>query len=407
MGWKADHMSQEDNSASGVEKIGLTIAACSCAVLAVGSLLDLRMLFLLAAAAVISIVMWQVCDPFSEASQWIGKHYKIPGSVRGATLDAIASSMPELFSGIFFVWIAFQADDKAHVGSEGFGSTIATCAGSAVYNMILIPASVALVVSFRRKKNPIVQVEREVVKRDGLWFLVCEAILLFFLYRQEIQWWASLVFGALYFLYVMHLRRDARRYRKETGNGQEDGGSNNPDQKASVLFGCFEIRLSVATSWLIILVATILVATACYFLVEVTRETAVYFKIPTFFVAVILAAAVSSVPDTLISIGSAMRGDDGGAVSNAFGSNIFDICICLSIPLVIGSYLMDWEPVSLQQDGKPIPGLMGLCVLLWILTAVTLFIIWHKRQVTRGKAILLCGLYLVFVAWAVMGSLEN
>jgi Ca2+/Na+ antiporter len=128
-------------------------------------------------------------------------------------------------------------------------------------------------------------------------------------------------------------------------------------------------------------------------------------SIPTFFVAVILAAAVSSVPDTFISIGAAMRGDDSGAVANAFGSNIFDICICLSVPLLVNSYLTGWGPVSMMQNGEPMPGIAGLRILLCILTLLTLGILWHKRQITRGKAYVLVALYLVFVGYAVCGSL--
>ena len=140
---------------------------------------------------------------------------------------------------------------------------------------------------------------------------------------------------------------------------------------------------------------------------EVTRELADVMQVPTFFVAVIVAAAASSVPDTFLSIGSGLRGDDSGAVSNAFGSNIFDICVCLSIPLLVNSYLIGWEPVSLLQDGEPISGLFGLRILLVVLTIVTLGIIWHKHQLTRTKAIVLCGLYLVFVGYAVLGSLGH
>lgn len=119
--------------------------------------------YLLSQVALISAVIWQACDPFADAAQWIGTKFRLPGSVRGATLDAVAGSMPELFSGIFFVLVAISAattggDDAAArelAGAEGYGSTIATCAGSAVYNMILIPAFCALVISYTRKERPL------------------------------------------------------------------------------------------------------------------------------------------------------------------------------------------------------------------------------------------------------------
>ena len=403
-----------DNRADegGPEYNGMIITVALVAATLVAWLAGWHLMQLLSAGALIAIVIWQACDPFAEAAQWIGQKLKLPGSIRGATLDAIASSMPELFSGIFFVVVAISATDgdAAAAGAEGYGATIATCAGSAVYNMILIPATVALVVSFRRPAKPYVEVTDEVVARDGVWFLICEMMLLVFLYQEQLQWWMGLAFLIIYFVYIGMLARDARRHRRtlaENGNNTpQDEQQDEAPTEASCLFNLFSVPINAVSAWLIIGISTVVAAVACYFLVDITRDTASLLGVPTFFVAVILAAAVSSVPDTFLSIGAAMRGDDSGAISNAFGSNIFDICVCLSIPLLVNSYLVDWGPVTMMQDGKPIPGLVGLRILLWALTAITLIILWHRRQLTRGKAYILLALYLVFVGYAVVGSLQ-
>ncbi|WP_417850753.1 sodium:calcium antiporter [Thalassoglobus sp.] len=412
--------------------------------------------FLMFEVAVISIVIWQACDPFADAAQWVGQKLQIPGSVRGATLDAIASSMPELFSGIFFVVLAIQAvsgggDAKAieAAGAEGYGSTIATCAGSAVYNMILIPAFCALVIAYTRKERPTIDVEDEVISRDGVWFVACEMLLILFLFQNTMYWWMGIIFLIAYAIYIYQLYHDALVFRRkmaaiksyltETSADVEIGevidalhaqGLNvsrtltmqaqdeirlhisreeleeeeTPDE-AGAFFGYLSIPLNNLSTPLILLTATIVSAVACYFLVEVTIETAKELAVPAFFVAVILAAAASSVPDTFLAIAAARRGDDSGAVSNAFGSNIFDICVCLSIPLLVNSYLTGWQPVTLLQDGKPIAGLVGLRILLVALTVATLAIMWHNRQLTFKKAIVLCGLYAIFIAYAVLGSL--
>lgn len=403
----------ETESSGGPDFKGLLILLIAVALGFAAHFAGFSLVAMLCAASVISIALWQVCDPFAEAAQWIGKRYHIPGSVRGATLDAVASSMPELFAGIFFVIVALQAVDPAAIeaghhgaGAEGYGSAIATTAGSAIYNMILIPACVALVVAAKRPQNPIVTVEKEVLHRDGVWFMVCELVLLAFLWQPVMHWWMGVVFLALYVIYLIWLWRDAGKFRagkKEAGDAED--WSDLP-KHANIFFCVGKVPLNQVTVWLVIAVSTVLAATACYFLVEITVETASLLNIPTFFVAVILAAAVSSVPDTFLSIGAASRGDDSGAVSNAFGSNIFDICICMSIPLFVYSWIDGWKPVSmLGEDGEPIPGILGLRILLWVLTFVTLAVLWHKRALNRPKAIFLIGLYLVFVAYAVLGSL--
>ncbi|MCC9608616.1 hypothetical protein LOC68_09375 [Blastopirellula sp. JC732] len=452
----AEQQENHDEEEGG-DWIGLGVAIAAVAALGAFWLMSWQLAFLLTSVVVISIVIWQACDPFADAAQWIGTTLGIPGSVRGATLDAISSSLPELFSGIFFVVIAIsavQGNDPAAIeaaGAEGFGSTIATCAGSAVYNMILIPAIVTMTIAFYRRTRPTIDVEDEVLARDGIWFLLCELALLVFLFQNKMYWWMGLVLMGMYVVYICQLYRDTIVYRKRlhalkeyfTAKGldtptptviselaaqnvkvhyllvdkireeikegsfdeNEDEDEEEAPEGAGALFGFVEIPLSHVTAWLIILVSTVVAVVACYFLVESTRHTAVALNVPTFFVAVILAAAASSVPDTFLSIGSAMRGDDSGAVSNAFGSNIFDICICLSVPLLVNSYLVNWGPVSLTQDGEPIAGLVGLRISLFVLTGVTLAIMWHNRQLTFRKSLVLCGLYGLFIAYAVLGSL--
>ena len=139
---------------------------------------------LISQTVLVSIVIWQACDPFADAAEHIGHVLKLPGSVRGATLDAIASSMPELFTGIIFVVLAVlygrEGVDLQEASGEGFALVIATCAGSAVYNMILIPAICAIFISYYRPSRPTIDVEYRVIVRDGAWFVLMEILLIVF-----------------------------------------------------------------------------------------------------------------------------------------------------------------------------------------------------------------------------------
>lgn len=371
----------------------------------------LQLLFLLNQLVVISIIIWQACDPFADAAQWIGNQLRLPGSVRGATLDAVASSMPELLSGVFFILlVAAHGGTRGCLNSEacgeGIGATIATCAGSAIYNVVLIPAICTLFISYYRRERPTIDLERQVLSRDGTWFLYCEIILILFLFQPTLHWWMAVVLLGLYLVYLIKLYDAAKRHRGKTSNQISNYDANDDRATATAFFGRFEVPLNAQTAWGTICVSTIIAAVACYWLVEVTCGAAELLHVPLFFVAVILAAAASSVPDTLLSVGAARRGDDDGAVSNAFGSNIFDICVCLAIPLLLASYLNGWRPIELTVNGQPLPGLLGLRVLLCLMTAITLAMMWHRQQLTRTKAWVLCGMYGLFVAFAVIGSVH-
>lgn len=366
--------------------------------------------FILAACAAISILIAEACDPFADAAQWIGIRLQLPPSVRGATLDAVASSMPELFTGLFFVTIALfgtQNDQGQMLASaEGYGSTVATCAGSSIYNLILIPALCAIVVSFSRRDRPYIEVSREVIHRDGMWVIFTQAGLLIFLFQEKLEWWMGVAALLAYFVYVLHLYLATRQFRKKLTEREIEMG-NADFQTASVCFGYFKIRLNGFTSTVVIILATAIAAIACYLLVDLTNQSAHKLGVSPFFVAVILTAAVSSIPDTFMSLGSARRGDDAGAMSNVFGSNVFDVCIGMSIPLIVSCYLHQWEPIELvMSNGETMTGVVGLRIFLFILTAVAMACMWHLKQINRRTGILFCALYASFVIYAILGALE-
>lgn len=366
--------------------------------------------FILSASALISVVIWQACDPFADAAQWVGHRLRLPSAVRGATLDAIASSLPELFTGIFFVVVALYGSHESIAElkgelAEGYGSTIATCAGSSIYNMVLIPAICAIAISFSRPSRPAIAAPREVVNRDGMWVMATQLGLLIFLFQPKLHWWMALVALLTYCGYVLHLYIATRKFRSQLDDGSVSADV--PDETAGVCFGIFEVKLTTFTATAILAIATLVAAISCYFLVEVTNESATNLGVPAFFVAVILTAAVSSIPDTFLSLGSASRGDDEGAITNVFGSNIFDICIGMSIPLLVSCYLNDWNPITLVgRNGETLSGVVGLRVFLFFLTAIVMFAMWKRQQVTRAMGYWFCLLYLVFIVFSVLGALE-
>ena len=356
----------------------------------------------------IAIVIWQACEPFAEAAQWIGIRFRLPPSVRGATLDAVASSMPELFSGIFFVIVAVSTgpdiQQQLTQMTEGFGSSIAICAGSAIYNLMLIPAVCAITISYMRPERPQIEFSKEVINRDGAWVIAVQLGLLIVLFLPRLHWWIALLGIAAYGAYATQMYFDARRHQRHTANTPSE--QNKLPDGSYFLFGFLYVRFTMTSVIATLAVATAIAAGACYGLVELTNYSAHALNIPPFFVAVILAAAASSIPDTFVSLGAARRGDDSGAISNVFGSNIFDICIGMALPLLVCCYLNGWQPLELMSENhETIQGVAGLRILLFVLTSIGMSVLWTQRRISRRTAYLFCGLYALFVGYAVLGSL--
>ena len=117
-------------------------------------------------------------------------------------------------------------------------------------------------------------------------------------------------------------------------------------------------------------------------------------SIPLIFVSVVLSAAATSVPDTIISIRDARKGNFDDAVSNALGSNIFDIAFALGFPLLLYN-LIYRNPIVLNSDlltfTKEVWGFLLLS------TFIAIAIMLTGKRFTRPKAFLLLGIYLLFL----------
>ena len=119
--------------------------------------------------------------------------------------------------------------------------------------------------------------------------------------------------------------------------------------------------------------------------------------IPILFVAVILASAATSVPDTVISVRDAKQGNYNDAISNALGSNIFDICFALGLPLFL--FCIFYGPNNKNPD--TIKFSSELMILLLILTIASFMIFYFGKTMGKFKAFLLLIIYVLFTVYIV------
>ena len=175
-------------------------------------------------------------------------------------------------------------------------------------------------------------------------------------------------------------------------------------------------KLGGARAWSLLLFSTAAIAGVCYFLVvacEWIGEETYHVPylgefeglgIPVMFVALILASAASSFPDTMISIKDARKGQYDDAISNALGSNIFDVCFALGFPLFVFT-LLRGEPIHMPPEIVDLS--TELRFLLWLLTILALLIFVVGRYIGRTKAILMLAAYFLFVLYIVGRSADN
>ena len=355
------------------------------------------------------LIIWRACDGFDLASRYIGRN--LSDGVRGATINAISSSIPELFTTAFF--LLFLND------TNGFSGGIGTTAGSAVFNAVVIPALVILVVAFFLKKDNI-YVSKKVILRDGISLIIAEIILIILITGDTLFWWHGIILMITYFLYIFFMlsMMNKKENNQEISDFETSSNNSNKIQSffkldlESLIIG--KSNINQKNAWQLLIVSTFIIGTSCLLLVAACEMISLeYYTLPFFgelkglnipilFVAVVLASAATSVPDTIISIRDAKNGDYNDALSNALGSNIFDICFALGFPLFL--YCIFYGPI--QMDVDTVKFSSELRILLLVITIFSFLIFYFGKYMTKTKGLLLFSIYILFIIYIISLSLE-
>ena len=107
--------------------------------------------------------------------------------------------------------------------------------------------------------------------------------------------------------------------------------------------------LTTTNSLIIFIISLVVISASCKQLVHSSEHLSELLNVNIFFVTFFITAVASSIPDLVLSIKDAKNEKYKDAFSNAYGSNIFDICIGIGLPVLI--YLL----VNGQNDSLLLP----------------------------------------------------
>ena len=362
----------------------------------------LTALFVLIAA---SVVVMLACNAFDEASDYLGRNMA-PG-IKGATINAIGSSLPELLTTMILLFLFSDVD--------GFSGGIATCAGSAVFNAIIIPALCILAVTTWGVKgadgvrHPVTEITvgKTTILRDGIFFILAQVLLIVFLGDTRLAWWMG---GGLMLLYVAYVGWVLRSMKGTPAEDDDDAEEEEEEEEEprttsrvwaaitldlrTLFYG--QAPLTDRNAWVVLGGAVGIISLACYGLSWSVVEIADIMGVPLYFTTVILAAAATSVPDTVLSVKDALAGNYDDAIANAVGSNIFDICVALGLPLFL--YGIVFGEVTLEGDASG-SSVQGLRIALLLLSFVVIPLFMWGGKLDRRRAYLLFGLYGLWMAY--------
>ena len=341
------------------------------------------------------LIIWRSSDGFEVASAYLGRN--LTDGVRGATINAVGSSIPELFTTLFSLMLLGEVDNFA------FG--IGTTAGSAIFNGMIIPAAVILaVIGYGIAKK--VQVSKKVILRDGIGLIIAELILIYMISGNYLTWLHGLVLMLTYVVYVAYMFTTMQKAEetKVVEEIPEKEAEQLVAKKQSILqafilldFEDVFVRKKINTlnAWVLLLFSMLVIGLACIVLIHSCELLSEELGIAPYFIAVVLASAATSVPDTILSYRDAVAGQYDDAVANALGSNIFDICFALGFPLF--AFTLFNGPIIMTPE--TVANVAELQASLVILTIIAFMIYYFNNGLKQTHAFLLLGLYILFIAF--------
>lgn len=134
-------------------------------------------------------------------------------------------------------------------------------------------------------------------------------------------------------------------------------------------------------------------------LVESARMIGCLVGIPSVVMGLTVLAAGTSVPDALASVAVARMGHADMAVSNAIGSNVFDIA-ALGFAWCLGAFVED-QMVTVDPIATVIIPIVILFVIIVVLIGLLVALRWQLRP---ALGYILFGLYFVFILYTLLNS---
>ncbi len=307
-----------------------------------------------------SVVIYYAGKGFASSSSKLGDYFKLPRDVKGATFDAISGSLPELMVALYSVLIFH----KFEIG-------VGTIAGSALFNILVIPALCVLLtpISFKISKN--------MLKRDSFFYILSLLSLIFFLiYFKEWGIGIAFFFIGVYFIYLVKIGHQTKKHRQKSFIKSQKINF----FKESFLFFLFLLLIGFFT----------------FFLTNSAINLSNDLNISPIIIAFTIIAAATSFPDMVISVVNARKGNFDDAITNIFGSNIFDIFIGLGLPLLIYSLYSGFIAINFSTFEIVFGLLFSTIVLIYFLS--------NDLILTKGEARFLLFLYFVFVVYVLILS---
>lgn len=304
-------------------------------------------------------------DWFVDGSAALAQKFKIPGVVIGLTIVAMGTSAPELA-------VSTQA---AFAGSNQIA--VSNVIGSNIFNLLVVLGVCAIL-------SPM-NVDEAIMKRDYPISVIIAAILALFIGgglifgSQSIpsdftanvgtlERWMGIIILILFVSYITFTIYNAIKNREE---------------------GEAIASMPVVKSLVFIVVGIVAIVFGGDLVVDSAKEIALFFGMSETLVGLTIVAIGTSLPELVTSVVASRKGENGMAIGNVIGSNIFNLLFILGVSSSILPI-----PVSMES-------LIDLIVL--IVVSVLCYILFKtSKKVNRIEGTIMVAMYVAYTAYAII-----
>lgn len=340
--------------------------------------------------ALISYVIMRSCGHIDTSLAYIARNFR-PQGMRQTTIHAISSSLPELLTATALLFLYHDLD--------GFSAGIATTAGSAVFNAVVIPALVIFTAISAGREGHIF-FDKKLLIRDALFLIVAECILIIFLGDTLLKWWMGLILVCVYFCYLLYAVPPRRKSKGGVTEKIRTLGHELPSKIRQFLTFDFQALIFGVRPYTLVSALTVLflsgavLAVACFVLATIVMASAEYFGAPPYLMAILFAATAASAPDAVIAVREVRSGHQRQAIANTFSGNMFDITFALGLPLLVYGLLFGDVSLSITEGDATTMQMIRMVLLAITVLVVTALLLQRRpSRLTAGFFLL------IFFSW--------
>lgn len=288
-------------------------------------------------------------DFFVEGASSVARLLRIPSVVIGLTIVAMGTSAPEAA-----VSITAGLSGNADI-------SLSNVIGSNLFNTLIVLGACAVI-------GKSVPTDREVMSRDFYWNLAASVGLFAFTLGGTIFQWQGLALLAAMAVYLFIVIRSALANRTEE-----------PDEKP----------LSPVLSIIYIIGGLAAIVFGGDMVVDNASKIAEAWGMSQTLIGLTIVAMGTSLPELVTSVVAARKGENGLALGNVIGSNLFNILFIMGI----ASSLV---PIAVAPES-----VLDMVVLI-VVSLVTLLFCKSRDEISRKEGLVMLAAYAAYMVWIIL-----